>query len=109
MKKVLLLLAVLFFCGQIAAQEVRKDSINILEKSSTEAVKATLDSLFWLHLLVSTMESNYDFVCDYILPDSFIAYRNCEYLQVNVWTGEERVSVTREKYEKYGILPKERE
>ncbi len=109
MKKVILLLAVLFFCGQIAAQEVRKDSINILEKSSTEAVKNTLDSLFWLQLLVSTMESDYDFICDYVLPDSFIAYRNCEYLKVNARTGEERVIVAREEYEKYGILPKQRE
>lgn len=109
MKKVLLLLAVLFFCGQITAQKVRKDSISISEKSAAEAIKHSLDSLFWLHLFVTALESDYDFVCDYILPDSFIAYRNCKYLQVNVWTGEERVIVAREEYEKYGILPKESE
>ena len=94
MKKVILFFAVLFICGQIAAQEVRTDSVAVAEKS--EEKKDTLSSRFLLDLLMNSLETEYDVILGYVLPDSFIAYRNNRYMLVNAYTGEEKVIATRD-------------
>ncbi len=96
----LLFLCMLFFCGQIAAQEIRTDSVTVKEKS--EEKKDTLSSRFLLDLLMNSLETEYDVILDYVLPDSFIAYRNNKYIMVNAFTGEERVIATRnDEYDIY--------
>lgn len=86
MKKTILLFGVLLYCGQMAAQDVRADSVTI-----SQQVENTAEQMQMLDLWVRTIEDEYDLICDYVLPHSFIAVRNNERLLVDALTGKETV------------------
>ena len=79
----------LLFCGQIAAQEVCTDSVQVSSEKTDK--EQEFDRMFMLNMLVTTLGSEYDVILDYVLPDSFIAKRCDECYIVNALTGEEKL------------------
>ncbi len=78
----------LFFCNQIAAQDCSTDSVATVEKQKTSEENLSL-TLF--HLSVMMFEPEYDYISDFVYPNTIIAVRENHYFMIDVYTGEERL------------------
>ena len=90
-------MCVLFFCNQISAQDCSSDSISAVknQKVSDEKLQP-----FIFHLFVMLVEPNYDYISDYVYPNSVIAVKERNHYIVDIRTGEEHLIKDPEETEK---------
>ncbi len=94
MKKFLLLLMLLPCGSHVFAQKILNDSIHVSDSVQVENNSRIHRNFFEQHIYdmyIESLETEYDFICDYVDSEHFVTYRNNQYLLVDTMDGSETV------------------